>query len=585
MQQKEVAIFSSACTRVEGLGFEKHIFFSAVERESKRNILLKINHFNPYILLLPDQLEFKQLGGLGYVQSAVQALNDLRNDKGHFLLSINEVDILQSTPCMQFSDNAMHQLIKLSFAHDGDRSRAREYFLQKRKMLDLNIIHIVHDKVDTVHQFMMEHNIRFQSWCNVPLSPSSMLMEGIATCPIYDISALSNQLQPSSTNKSKVMLSVMFVVLFAKSSQATKLSSCNAHAQNAGDQITHIAIQVDQQDPEILLRDSERNLLLAFLERVRNAQVQMIIYCSDQNISPVSPLEYMTERAALLNLPEFNLSVFFHCHPKTKVSKRGKHDQVIFGLERADVRTFLHKMRAKPLLTGYTLLDVVRHPNLVKKKPMFAPLEDLNYQSPTSLTSTEDQISNDLAIRLAILVSITFEKGFIPNILASSNQNDLHIREVVECGEQRKITNVMMRHFDKHHWYIDETTLVKNSLMIAMPEQKSSFPSPQWLENPDISSFIPPDERAEKSKTTTFLASTGKTLPKKPTNAPKKNPLLGGGLVLTPESGFYSHVRHLVKTLDWVPFISLFFVLPFFLAIHVPEHYLGLQCMPQSMYI
>ncbi len=560
---QEVVVFSADCVRIKELGYQRHILLSCVSNE--QNVLLKISNYNPYIKLLPNQSDFDKCGGGMYIESVIKELNEITDEKGFKIVRIHDMEITQETPAIGFTNNRKDNLIKLYFLHDGDRSNARMYMFKTKKMGEVNIEHIVHDKVDSPHQLMMDYNIRFQSRILVPLSHSNRLDDSLATCPFYEISTLHNQLQVS-TSKATVMLKVMHLVIFVKSSQSNKLNQCNANAINQGDQVTHIVSQVDKQEQQILYIGNfkgERDLLCTFLKLVRKSNVQVIVYCSDQNFSPASPLEYMTKRADILDWPEFNLSVLNSVPPTTAIFNKNEHDQKITGLERMDVRKFLHKMRAKPLMTGFTLLDVVRHPNIIKNQDQFASLKDLNYELPTNFTHNDDQITTDLQIRLSILVAVTSEKGFIPNAMAVSNQTDLPIRETIERGEQRRIFNTIMRHFHENKLYVNEDVLTRNSLTMPMPQEKSSFPSPPWLQNPDPQSFIPERERVTQSMP--FKQKTHNSFDnfhenckwEEPTMKPieeepkKKKTRYGGGLVLTPIAGFYDHLRHLVKTLDW----------------------------------
>lgn len=399
---------------------------------------------------------------------------------------------------------------------------------------------------------------------------------------------------------------------------------------------------------------AESELLDYFGSVLHKANVQVIVYAADQPLVPSSCLEYVATRVNVINsffsnsdnrckfsfspireLPyecisfnknttttssttstttttptannnndndssdtyarsAMNSSIETTTNAET-TNNLGFSDMSHPGLERIEVCSLVKLMKPKPELEGFTLLDIIRHVNLLKKNPIYNKHQDLNFIQPSQFSLAED-IVHALKVETIALRAVVSETSFLATNIAVSKQTDLEIKQVVERGQQRRVFGSFSRYFHDYGLYLNHEDLKRNSFMIERPNSESSFPDPEWLCNPNVDTFkmeaqiakksslktsLPTEEKNQvdnqekqkeeeekqkylqewlkkkrKSQSTSSAGGGGskqlsKLQQRQKGKAKKEVTTYRGGLVLDPLAGFYADVGQTVITLDW----------------------------------
>ncbi len=537
--------------------YKKHILLFAYSK-NKKSVMLKITNHQSYILVLPHQEDMKLFGNETY-------LNYVKTNFNDYKVKITNVVIVEKQPVLcGFNGGQKDILLKFYYATENDRFPIQERIESTKLFGNIRLIRILHLQVSSFTQFLHDKKIQLQSW--ITIKDFHQLSSDVSNCKInLNINSFLNQISPCTDEeqlKQQISLNTIFIRLYANSSLATRNNFCTPNANLKDDCITHLAYQInyDGKPSCLLLSDfeNESQLLDIFSQIIHFNSINLVVFASDEQVG--NTMEYITTRASKLG-SSFSFSPIKNFRVYANPLANNTNDLIHPGMERMDIIKVLKKAMVSPPMVGFTLLECVRHKNLMSKNPDTKKFDNENlnlllnpnFIAPNHFTATSADIETYLLTNIFILVTLMRERGFLANCSTISRENDLAIKKVVERGQQKRVMGNIMYDFDLNNLYFDEQNKDKNSLTIPRPRNESSYPDPPWLENPSIDDFIPPDERIQ-SKNGLFnndLAKKNMLLlnPKKKKKATTKG--YGGGLVLDPLPGLYRHVRHTVGTNDW----------------------------------
>lgn len=539
--------------------YKKHLLLFGYEAKTKKSILLKITNFQHHILVLPNQEDTNIYANENYLNYVSDQFNLENKTK------ISKIEVCLKMPTLSFSGERKDSLLKFFFRNENDRFGVKTSIESKKKIGSIRLELILHSKVSPLTQFLHEQNLQLQTW--VTIENFNFLADEVSSCKNINIDVFKNQLQICNDEeqlKNTINPNLIFIRVYAFSSLATKNNFCYPNSKLKDDTITHIAYQINYETTKCLtisdFENNEKSLLELFGLILQRKNIQIIVFGSDELVTP-NAMEYLTTRAELLNA-DFSFSSIknFKVYTNEFPNNAGR-DLIHPGIERIDLIKQLKRAQVNPPMVGFTLLEAIRHKNLISGKnrenkyenenEKFNLMLDPNFTSPNHLNATEKDIADFLQLNVCILSRIMKEKGFLANILTLSKENDLHIKSVVERGQQKRVFGNVMYDFDHNDLYLDEQNAGKNPVIVSKLRSESSYADPPWLINPDIQSFIPPEER-QVFKKNLFggdkykQENSGKQKVKKKTTKG-----YGGGLVLDPMPGLYTLTRFAVPTNDW----------------------------------
>jgi hypothetical protein len=558
----DVAIYSASVTRIPFLDkFEQHLVFFGFTRDSKRDVMVRIDGFLPYLLVYPKQEDMVEpYNNEDYLQYIATQINE------EFDLAIAKVEIIQKVPSQEFHNSQTKILLKFSFAKDRFRSPILTFIQTQKQFGAISLEYVVHDRLTSTVQYLYDIHSFLQTWFS--LDSFHYLDNRISTCINVDVSHIDSMFQSNVDLKDvQVIPNVMYVTGFATSKLATKTSNCEPNA--VSDPLSYIAYSINGQDAVCLCNQDEVQLLLDFGHILHSNNIHIIAFITDT----IHIMEYITIRAQQLHC-DFTWSKIKHVQtyrkPICKLDKQtnqwvetGDYDLIHPGMERMDLSKQLQKTQCKPALVQFTLLHAIRHPKLIKQNNAFQLFYDPNYEPPNTFHDSPEVIATNLKLQVLAMHLLVEQNGILANILTVSKSNDISIRDVIERGQQKRIYGAFMRDWHENNLYLDPMRMNIPTVLLPKGNQDSSFCDPPWMENPNIPQLIEQDTspvgalaRTLKDKTGTGCIFGMKPPPPPPLKKQKiddtKNAIakdeLGGGLVLNTVPGFY---KCFIFTVDW----------------------------------
>ena len=568
---QHIAIVTAECCTLPFEDAWKKQFLLFGYTNTGRSVMLKIANHLPYIEVLANKEDMEAYGNEIYLNYIVNDFNQANKTK------LKSIEITKKIPIGGFCGLNENFILKFLFVSENDRFKIKEALWSHKTFGNIRLEEIIHPKVSPITQFLFEKKLELQSW--VTINDFNILENDLSSCVNIHIDAYKDQIMPCIDEEQLAKIvqpKMIFLRLYAYSSLATKNSFCFPNAELRDDCITHIAYQISGfTEPKCLhieeFENNEASMLETLHSIIHCQNVQVVVYASDEIVTR-NAMTYLTKRASLLNA-KFSFSQISHFKvTETTNPQTGKCDLIHPGMERIDLINVLKKTFVSPCMVGFTLLDAIRHPNLLNRnektkmfdEPGLNELKNPDFVPPNHFTATSADISQYLMTNVIILAKIMNDKAFLSYLLTVSKVNDLAIRKVVENGQQKRVYGNFLRDFHENNLYHDAANIKnKNPLTVSRKRFESSFPDPPWLESPDPNTFLPPKERQQDKSTglmsTMMILHNQKTAErqaqqKKDKDDKKKtNKKVGysGGLVLSCTAGFYTNVRHSVPTNDW----------------------------------
>jgi DNA polymerase elongation subunit (family B) len=317
------------------------------------------------------------------------------------------------------------------------------------------------------------------------------------------------------------------------------------HAKSLASTATNRFVPVPESDPiqrlvvrtkhgqQVLDGDDEHSILTRFMDVAKGMTV--FIFCSDY----LHDLLYILTRAAKLAIDASPIC-FVKNYKCTAFRRDGKLlDINMPGKLRVDLVHVLSKLMISPPLDGFTLRDAVAHPKLLRNRTL-------------ELTSLEMYVQ--------ALHDVVMDNSILVQHMSLSNACDLSLSHVIERGQQARIRNLFFRAYHMEGVYFNHVQLEVPFLTVQKSRANSSFPDPDWVQNPPIETLdtepIETEEHvAKKPCLGPWQLAQERRLSKEKelTEGKRKESEKGysGGFVVAPLAGFYTQVSHAVCTLDF----------------------------------
>jgi DNA polymerase elongation subunit (family B) len=480
-----------------------------------KNVILSVRDFRPYLLFAPRK------------QAEVCDLRSSDLDVDHMNRScFNNVESLQFVHRTKFIGPSLlrekQKLIEVRLQHWGVSRKVRSYVVENNFVIgdpDGIAVHVdpeeLHVKIKPHVQFLHEANLRLFSWISLQTVclPHPNHHAQIPDC--YSVSM--RDLYPAANQDEQPTLTTLVLRLHAHSSTATR-TNCGygADASKPHDRIRCIATAIIRKDEvlhtALLVGKKEVHILQKLKNLIAKFHVVLFVQSTDGE-GDRSDLLYLHRRSLLYPKLCFSLSTLF-ADNEFSFNKKTYFNHP--GRERLNLVDVLHKFMVTPEMDGYTLMDALHHPKLIKDKSAHTSLADPRYDTPNTF-SPDSLVEEDARLHCALMCSLLLDNGFLHSQAALAHSCDLNMIDIVEKGQQVRVYNCLARKLVKHDVYINHRQLETPFLVVKKTNLESSFPEPPWLPNP--ASLRPLDEEEKGGGS------------QKTTSAKKKQPGGGGDLL------------------------------------------------------
>jgi DNA polymerase elongation subunit (family B) len=264
---------------------------------------------------------------------------------------------------------------------------------------------------------------------------------------------------------------------------------------------------------------------------------------------PVDHLAYIHFRAKRLKCNSGLSSIrAINCIENTNMSDKSFRDLSCPGRETVDLLHVLQKFMISPVLDGYTLPDAFNHPKLIRTKA------EITYNGEENVTLSPMEVRREfISKELDVMCALQNDNAFIVNNLALSASCDLSLFNIISRGQQARAFACFARAYHNEGIYINHTQFEQPYILIKKGRADSTFPDPQWIENPPLHTLrggLSTNPAPTKKRRMSVMELFGKKTPRAPEPA-KTEKRFGGGFVIKPDAGFYHRPWEAVVTLDF----------------------------------
>lgn len=533
-------LYSAKCIKLQDNDNLHHILLFCLDQQRKTHVI-RVTEYSTFLTILPCRQDaehfdqnFETLAKDIHERNLTVQRN--RRQKAGFTLNENRVEPLvthveaykaRKLMGYQYLDSSCCWVLKLWLRRESDRHKVSKLLRDsidddnetKMRIGTMKIDQFVHEHILPETEFMHDRGLEYYSWFRVSNYRIDNDSRGffdpnvvVVSCSANNIRAFrAEEIEPEKPPS----LRKLYIRVEAHSSTATKQSQHNPNWQFAKDAICCIAISTSdvpelseprifllntindkhtkhlKQEPLITVHDSEEELLREFGKCVVNLQIHAIVFASDEKSGPTS-LFYLMKRAKLYPGVNLGLSKLPCLTSRCDMRPCGKSNneylvQDNYGMERIDICKILPTAMVSPNLDGFTLLDAVRHDNLVPRdvRPFFQSLCNLDYVGTNTFSSPEEVVA-DIKINLQLLRVIEQRCNFVMQQQDISNMCCIDVTSVVERGQQLRGQNIFYKWCHKKRAVINSDQTKQPYLVVAKPRQESSYPRPPWLTNPPV---------------------------------------------------------------------------------------------------
>ena len=538
-------LYSVKCTRLtQGSGFNGlHMLLFCIDERQQTHIV-RVSNYQTFISILPNQDDAKRFNGdfSGLVSDIhnhvvnVKRAHAERMDRPY--AHITSKNVIKSVIDIESCKNARkligytgsldHWVLKLMLHNESDRwvvLNSLRYGIKgkedttKMRIGEMRIEELLHTSISPESQFLSDTHVRLASWIHLDdcvedrlHSPFFVQNAHVWTAAYRNIRAATahdfatTQIAPSPT------LRRLYLRIDAYSSTATAQNQFDPNYELAEDCITHVAlctsdddldskplvfvlkpnnvVLTDQHkdDADTLYFDSELELLTRLGQTICAKDAHVFVIASDERCNP-NCLMYLMKRAK--RYPKLNLGLSKMSVLEGRCERRvcgGGADMLVLehhGTERIDICRILPRAMVSPNLDGFTLLDAIRHDNLVDKKykPLFAKMINLDYTGTNSTHSIHD-ITDDLRMNVSLLRVLEHSRNLLLNQQDIASMCFLDITSVCERGQQMRVGGLFVSRYHGRNIIMNEEQAKQPFVVVNLPRHLSSYPRPPWLQNP-----------------------------------------------------------------------------------------------------
>ena len=440
-------------------------------------------------------------------------------------------------PLVGFSNNSKDTLIRITLHNEQSRYRVVQSIKGSGE--------IIHEMVRPEAAFLHETHLHLMTVWEIQCTSEVRHLSKVLSCKVYR--------SPFATIRETTDLMtdggfhVCFFRIHAKSVSSTMINQFTPTP--SADPIQLICLQIGISSSPMVLQDrDEKTILLRFFELVQKAH--LFVFCGDR----FNDLEYVIIRAEKNGISSDCLS-FVKDRPCKLIYKEKKLlDIVMHGKHRLNIASVLPKLMISPPMSGYTLLDIVSHPKLLKHK--HTELADMVIPLQPDVTV----LTKHLLLSIAVIKDMYNDNNLFLQFASISTACDLSLSLCVDRGQQARIRNIFFRAFYENGIYFNQTQLEVPFLTVQKSRSESSFPDPQWIRNPPLSSLTvestetPSTDKKPKLHTAWHAIQQQrreKEMALKENKRKTSTKGFQGGFVIEPEAGFYFKPEHAVSTLDF----------------------------------
>lgn len=459
--------------------------------ESLQQHVIQISEYKSPIFLLPKNKHVRKLGAANLHNINVMFPFQVAN-------MIHHVDVWHDSRLfIGYTHSKPKTVIRVFLKNYARKKDVCDTLRWKNNMLAecVKIKEVLNKPIPPTIQFLYESGLRLQSWFEVadlkkPYGTENLFDQGIkhwmATAKVC-----KNDDDKGTSNAPT--LRKIFVRIFAHSFRATTTNQFEPSDELPQDEVRYIAYVIAGQKVESFdvmdiwqYTKGEAGLLYAFGQLIERNNIQVMVFASDEQVEP-NCLVYLQKRANRynINLHFSKLTTMKHAC-EVKKCNDGASSFLDFqhpGVERMDLCEVLKKAMVNPPLDGFTMIDALRHPKLIRDKQPFSKLLHLNYHAIHNF-SKHDIIRTDLALFVQLLYTLERDNGYCIGQQNLSHICDLDFTSVCERGQQTRVRDLFCRELFPKHIVINAARSEDRYIVVDKLQEDSAFPNPEQLYNP-----------------------------------------------------------------------------------------------------
>jgi DNA polymerase elongation subunit (family B) len=515
------------------------------------SVALIVHDFMPSIYVLPilDTEEFN----LGFAVDAKEDLNKRCNN------IIHDARIVPMAQLVGFTNNTMHAVLELVCSTVSGLWKLKNE-LKESGAINGTSVFVVNPKISVDAQFSYKTNISPGTW--IEIAGSSRNYKRVTSCS-HEFRVSIRGIRPMiDAPVPHPPLKVTIIRTRAFSASATKVNIYKPQASNKGDRLRLVSLLTyhmsnpDEITVEHLQNGDESTLLINVSARLRALDPDVLMQCSDDT----NDIFYLFERLEQMGyLARSGLTKVLGLAPR-RVMFPGKDgvqylgDVIHTGRTRFDLLPVLKKHMITPPLKGYDLHTFVSHESLLKTAKTFS-FGTFSY-AQTTFEPIDEKMMLDLEMQLRCIKALESDNDFYVLISAIATSCYMPVYAAAERGQQARVKSIIFKYLHDEGIYCDDKMFDTQYVVVKMKRADSSFPHPPWLVNKPISSLVvgtieTPKPKKRKYTAVDLFGNRIKTKEELKKEKKAKTKRYSGGVVITPEPGFYRDPRHAVAVADF----------------------------------
>ncbi len=484
-------LYAVSCTPITNNDSQYKMLLFCLDAESNTHVI-QVQDYETSISIEPDLNDMHQLAGqVGHLQKTLP---------WNIQHLVSHIETWNAIKLIGFTNSEQIPVLQLFLRNEQDRKKVQNCLKFQNHMCisSINIKQFLHSRRDPETQFLFDSGLKLNTWFEAHVETDYNSVHPFDQCVQEHIGVMRN-LRLLETQPTAPVLRKMYIRIVAHSSTATQTNQFDPSSDIVEDEVRQIGYCLANTEPQILdivnFENSEKQLLENFGHIIEKSNIHVFVFASDERCTP-NCLVYLFRRAQRyqVNMHFSKLHALdIECEMKT-CGKNSDSTYLVFkhfGSGRANICDILQKAQVNPNLDGFSTIDALRHPKLVRKKEPFAKMLHLNYHGLNSF-STQQEIHIDLNMQVALLKSIEIDSDFVNAQGQISRICDLDLTSVCERGQQARVANLWARayHNSIPRIVINDEQVKTPYVVVHKADKDSSYPSPEWIENPPVSAMV-----------------------------------------------------------------------------------------------